>query len=148
MTKAKTIAPLLVRERETMNRRPRLFKRGKGRGERGEGWPRFKMEYSRIRPTHAAQVRVINRDNPCVMQHSLTTLSSIALLRTDDLAHNVQISSIYDVHETTVLRCVTYTVLQANLRPLTLWLWEIIAKREIVEERVSCFFFFFFSIRR
>ena len=35
------------------------------------------------------QVRVINRDNPGVMQHSLTTLSSIALLRTDDLAHNV-----------------------------------------------------------
>lgn len=40
------------------------------------------------------QVRVINRDKPGVMQHSLTTLSSIALLRTDDLAHNVQISSV------------------------------------------------------
>ena len=40
------------------------------------------------------QVRVINRDNPGVMQHSLTTLSSIALLRTDDLAHNAEISSI------------------------------------------------------
>lgn len=35
----------------------------------------------RIRPTRV-QVRVINRDNPGVMQHSLTTLSSVALLRT------------------------------------------------------------------
>lgn len=56
-------------------------------GAKGASLPRRVAEYCIF--GLYVQVRVINRDNPGVMQHSLTTLSSIALLRTDDLAHNV-----------------------------------------------------------
>lgn len=89
MTKVKTIVspPLLAFRQTITNRRPppsKPFKRGVGgkKGGRGNGGGTFARDLYgilRIRPTRV-QVRVINRDNPGIMQHSLTTLSSIALL--------------------------------------------------------------------